>query len=68
MEVDGVNIEEAERKIRKIDKRRADYYKYFTGRQWYDAALYDLCLNTGHMNDQQCVEVVRAYIKARYEE
>ena len=68
MEVDGINIEEAEKKIKKIDKRRADYYKYFTGRQWYDAALYDLCLNTGHMNDQQCVEVVRAYIKARYEE
>lgn len=68
MEVDGINIEEAEKKIKKIDKRRADYYKYFTGRQWYDAALYDLCLNTGHMTDQQCVEVVRAYIKARYEE
>ena len=68
MEEEGINIEEAEKKIRKIDKRRADYYKYFTGRQWYDAALYDLCLNTGHMSDQQCVDIVRAYIKARYEE
>ena len=50
METDGLNLEEAEKKIKKIDKRRADYFKYFTGRQWQDAALYDLCLNTGHMS------------------
>lgn len=68
MEVDGLSLEEAEKKIKKIDKRRADYFKYFTGRQWHDAALYDLCLNTGHMSDQQCVGVVRAYMDARFEE
>ena len=68
MENDGLTLEEAEKKIKKIDKRRADYFKYFTGRQWHDAALYDLCLNTGHMSDQRCVDVVRAYIDARFEE
>ena len=68
MENDGLTLEEAEKKIKKIDKRRADYFKYFTGRQWQDAALYDLCLNTGHMSDQRCVDVVRAYMDARFEE
>ena len=68
MEIDGLTLEEAEKKIKKIDKRRADYFKYFTGRQWHDAALYDLCLNTGHMSDQRCVDVVRAYMDARFEE
>ena len=68
MENDGFTLEEAEKKIKKIDKRRADYFKYFTGRQWHDAALYDLCLNTGHMSDQRCVDVVRAYMDARFEE
>ena len=68
MENDGLTLEEAEKKIKKIDKRRADYFKYFTGRQWHDAALYDLCLNTGHMSDQRCVDVVRAYMNARFEE
>ena len=67
METDGLNLEEAEKKIRKIDKRRADYFKYFTGRQWQDAALYDLCLNTGHMSEQKCVDIVRAYMDARFE-
>ena len=68
MENDGLTLEEAEKKIKKIDKRRADYFKYFTGRQWHDAALYDLCLNTGHMSDQRCVDVLRAYMDARFEE
>ena len=67
METDGLNLEEAEKKIKKIDKRRADYFKYFTGRQWQDAALYDLCLNTGHMSEQKCVDIVRAYMAARFE-
>ena len=67
METDGLNLEEAEKKSKKIDKRRADYFKYFTGRQWQDAALYDLCLNTGHMSEQKCVDIVRAYMDARFE-
>ncbi|MBR1710389.1 MAG: cytidylate kinase-like family protein [Clostridia bacterium] len=67
MEVDGLDLEEAEKKIKKIDKRRSDYYKYFTGRNWQDAGLYDLCLNTGHMSDELCVKLVRAYINARME-
>jgi len=68
MQSDGLDLEEAEKRIRKIDKRRADYYKYFTGRQWHDAALYDLCLNTGHMSEKKCVDLVRAYMDARFEE
>ena len=67
METDGLNLEEAEKKIKKVDKRRADYFKYFTGREWHDAALYDLCLNTGHMSEQKCVDVVRSYMDARFE-
>lgn len=67
METDGLNLEEAEKRIKKIDKRRADYFKYFTGRQWHDAALYDLCLNTGHMSEQKCVDIVRAYMDARFD-
>ena len=68
METDGLNLEDAEKRIKKIDKRRADYFKYFTGRQWHDAALYDLCLNTGHMSEDKCVGVVRAYMNARFDE
>ena len=68
MDTDCVDLEEAEKRIRRIDKRRAEYFKYFTGRQWQDAALYDLCLNTGSMSEQKCVDLVRAYMDARFSE
>ena len=66
METDGVDLEEAEKRIRKTDKRRSDYFRYFTGREWQDAALYDLCLNTGHMSEQKCLSIVKAYMEARF--
>ena len=68
METDGRDLEEAEKRIRKTDKRRADYFKYFTGREWQDAALYDLCLNTGHMSEQKCLNIVKAYMEARFDD
>lgn len=34
MEHDGITGRDAENKIEKIDKHRADYYKYYTGKDW----------------------------------
>ena len=45
-ETDGLNLEEAEKEDQEDWQRRADYFKYFTGRQWQDAALYDLLPGT----------------------
>lgn len=67
METDGLNLEEAEKKIKKIDKRRADYFKYFTAVSGTTRRCNDLCLNTGHMSEQKCVDIVRAYMEARFD-
>ena len=37
---------ELERMIKKIDKNRAHYYRYYTGRTWGDRTNYDMCINT----------------------
>lgn len=63
MRIRTLNHADAERLTRKTDKRRADYYRYFTGRDWRDAAHYDLCLNTGKLTIDQCVEMVEAALK-----
>lgn len=34
------------RKINKEDKRRGDYYRYYTGENWRDASGYDVCIDT----------------------
>lgn len=59
------NDKELEKQIQTIDKRRAAYYKYYTGREWTDAGNYDLCLNTGHMDYATCVEIAKSYLEIR---
>ena len=49
--------------IEKIDKERAQYNKYFTGREWNDARNYDLCLNTSVVSIEQCVRIIKEYIR-----
>lgn len=48
------------------DKYRAEYYKHYTGREWSDARNYDLCLNSGKLGFEKCVEEIKAYIKVRF--
>ena len=63
MEHDGITERDAEKKIEKIDKHRADYYKYYTGKDWYDARNYDFCLDTTSMGYEKLVEVVKNFIE-----
>lgn len=43
------------RYIRTEDRRRASYYRYYTGEEWRDAAGYDLCLDSGALGEDGCV-------------
>ncbi len=66
MEVDGVlDPDEAVRKIKRIDKERREYYKYFTGREWGDMTLYDLPINTTNLSLDQLADLVKFYIRMR---
>jgi len=61
-ELFGESEKELIKKIEKIDKHRAEYYKYYTGHQWDDTRNYDFCLNTSSMSYEKLVEVVKNYI------
>ena len=37
---------ELQKKIQSIDKSRAQYYRFYTGKTWGDRYNYDLCINT----------------------
>jgi cytidylate kinase len=47
------------RHIRMEDKRRASYYRYYTGEEWRDAAGYDLSLDSAALGEDGCVERIR---------
>lgn len=37
---------EMRKQIKRIDRNRAKYYEFYTGRKWGDKLNYDLCINT----------------------
>lgn len=49
---------EVSRFIRVEDKRRSDYYHYYTGEEWRDAAFYDLSLNSDELGEEGCVDFI----------
>ncbi len=55
----------AEAAVIKTDKRRANYYNYFTGGKWGKAENYDLILNTSRLDLDHVVEVIKAYVSYR---
>jgi cytidylate kinase len=62
MAQNGLNEKDAAKKIEKVDKYRADYYHYYTGRNWNDARNYNFCLDTTSMSYDKLVEVVQNFI------
>ena len=58
---------ELEKYIQRIDKDRADYYKYYTGREWTDARNYDLCLDSSKLGFERCVEEIISYMNVRFQ-
>ncbi len=58
----GVNEREAKDRIEKIDRYRANYYKYFTGHDWNNVQNYDFCIDTASMSYEKLIRVVKAYI------
>ena len=46
-------------KIEKTDKKRASYYKYYTGQNFGEAKNYDICLNSGLLGIAKCAETIQ---------
>ncbi|WP_066715517.1 cytidylate kinase-like family protein [Clostridium sp. Marseille-P299] len=61
----SLSEDEIKKKITSIDTHRAEYYKYYTGRDWTNAANYDLCLNSSKLGFEKCVDIVIDYMNIR---
>lgn len=48
--------------IAKTDKRRANYYSYFSNQKWGQADNYELILNTSKIGIDNAAEVIKTYI------
>lgn len=59
--------EKAHELIKKTDKYRAEYYKYYTGGcSWTNPINYDLTLNSARIGREKCVEVIKDYLNIKF--
>ncbi|MDD3213141.1 MAG: cytidylate kinase-like family protein [Eubacteriales bacterium] len=59
MERSVMTEEQAARAVRRTDKYRSDYHRYYTGQKWTDGINFDLCLNSSRIGWDGCAEVIK---------
>ncbi len=59
----NLTMNKAKDLILKNDKQRASYYNYYTSKKWGDSRSYDLCLDSGEIGVEGCVDMILAYRK-----
>lgn len=62
-----LNPDEARQAIILKDKSRSGYYEHYTGQKWNDAANYDLSVDSGILDSERCVELIREYVRIRFD-
>ena len=57
--------DEVAKNIRRMDKERREYHRYYTGLDWEDLNNYDLLVNTGTLGIDGAVRVIRDCLAGR---
>ena len=67
MEGEKLSEEDARRYVEQGDRKRAEYYNYYTFKKWGDSGSYDLCIDSSKLNDDigAVVDLVKYYMKQR---
>lgn len=59
----NLDEEQIEARICMMDKKRKEYYQYYTGNIWGKAQNYHLCLDSGKAGIDVCLETVICYLE-----
>lgn len=65
-DADAPTLEKARNKAVKLNKLRANYYNFYTDKEWGAASSYDLCIDTSLMPMDGIVEVIVEYLRRRF--
>ena len=59
------DAEKAEQVVRESDRARSRFVKTLTGRDWCDAALYDLSMDTSVIGIDGAVDLIATFLRLR---
>lgn len=56
-------VKKLEVRMREIDRKRRDYYQYYSGNEWGNPRNYHMSLNSGKLGVERCVEMIADYVQ-----
>jgi len=65
IERDAMSEKEASTAIVKADKRRSNYYNFYTNQSWGEVKNYDLAINAGTLSREDAAELVIKYLEKK---
>lgn len=60
-----MDAKKAEKEITRIDKLRANHYKYYTSKDWKDIGNYDICLNSDTLGVEKTADMICEMVKEK---
>lgn len=63
-----ISIPDAVTHLRKVDKRRSNYYNFYTNKTWGDVANYDIAVNSGVIGVENSVELLARFVEMKTEQ
>ena len=61
----GIDENDAEKEINKINKLRATHYKHYTGKEWLQASNYDICINSDLYGVEKTADIICDLVKEK---
>ena len=60
-------MQELEKFVDRTNRQRREYSEFYTGEKWDDAHNYDLCLDASKLGYEKCVQIIKGYMKVRFD-
>lgn len=61
----NLSVEEAENKMSKADKKRSEYYNYYSFKTWGAAETYHLCIDSSVLGIERTVDFLEEFVKLK---
>ena len=61
----GLDKNKAEKEINRINKLRANHYKYYTEKDWNNPSNYDICINSDSLGVEKAADLICEMIKEK---
>ena len=59
MDIRNMNLKQAVRFLKQMDKHHKKYYEFYTGEKWGKPENYDLCINSANYGLKDTIELIR---------